>query len=138
MNDPNQQGTNAMNDPNQQVPPPAYPPQPQGYPPQGYYQQPMSMQQVPSSTSGLAIVSLVLALIGLPGIAVAGFGFLLLILAIVFGHVARGKIRRAQPPGSIGGDGMALAGLIIGYIFLVLGLIIIFIVGNAMYGVTWF
>lgn len=39
------------------------------------------------------------------------------IIAIVCGHVARGEIRRA-PPGTQDGDGMAMAGLILGYLHL--------------------
>jgi len=36
------------------------------------------------------------------------------IVAIVCGHMARGEIRRASP-GSMDGDGMAIAGLVLGY-----------------------
>jgi|TARA_B100001964_G_scaffold188861_1_gene210311 hypothetical protein len=36
------------------------------------------------------------------------------ILAVVFGHIAKGEIRASG--GQQGGDGMALAGLILGYI----------------------
>jgi hypothetical protein len=41
------------------------------------------------------------------------------IVAIVCGHIARGEIRRA-PPGTIEGEGLAIAGLILGYCHLVL------------------
>jgi hypothetical protein len=41
------------------------------------------------------------------------------VAAIICGHSARGEIRRA-PPGTIEGDGMALAGLILGWVHLVL------------------
>jgi hypothetical protein len=39
--------------------------------------------------------------------------------AVICGHSARGEIRRA-PPGTIEGDGMALAGLILGWVHLVI------------------
>jgi hypothetical protein len=45
--------------------------------------------------------------------------FLGAIIAVVCGHTARGEIRRAAP-GTIEGDGLALAGLILGYLQLLL------------------
>lgn len=65
-------------------------------------------------TSGTAVASLVFGILSwclLP--------FIGAIAAIVLGHSARGEIRRA-PPGSIDGDGMALAGLILGWAHIVL------------------
>lgn len=56
-----------------------------------------------AGTDGLAIASLVLGIVW-----VAGIGS---ILAVVFGHVARRRIRRTGQSGK----GMALAGLILGY-----------------------
>ena len=41
------------------------------------------------------------------------------ILAVIFGHIAKGEIRASE--GQQGGDGMALAGLILGYVGLGLG-----------------
>lgn len=67
--------------------------------------------QTPPRTNTLAIVSLVMA--------VLGFTFLPLIssiCAVVFGHIARGQIRRTGE----GGSGFATAGLIIGYVSIVL------------------
>ena len=64
-------------------------------------------------TSTLAVVSLVFGILGwtlLP--------FLGSLVAVVCGHMARGEIRRAQ--GALEGDGMAVAGLVLGY--LVIGL----------------
>lgn len=57
-------------------------------------------------TSGLAIASLVLGLLWI--------GWLGSLLAIIFGHQARTEIRRSG--GQVGGDGMAVAGLVLGYI----------------------
>ena len=72
-------------------------------------------------TSGLAIASLVfscLSIVPLPG----PLGCL---LGIVFGHLARGQIRKNS---DTCGEGVALAGLIIGYTFLVLYAIAILLV----------
>lgn len=68
------------------------------------------MNTVYPRTSSLAVVSLIfgiLAYVFLPGLGA--------LIAVVCGHSARSEIRRA-PPGSIDGDGMALAGLILGWI----------------------
>lgn len=61
--------------------------------------------------SGLAITSLILGILGVTCCFVfAG------IPAVICGHIARGKARRE--PQSHGGEGMALAGLIMGYLSL--------------------
>jgi hypothetical protein len=68
------------------------------------------MNTVYPRTSSLAVISLifgVLAYVVLPGIGA--------LVAVICGHSARAEIRRS-PPGSIEGDGMALAGLILGWI----------------------
>jgi hypothetical protein len=68
------------------------------------------MNTVYPRTSSLAVVSLIfgiLAYVFLPGIGA--------LVAVICGHSARSEIRRS-PPGSIEGDGMALAGLILGWI----------------------
>jgi len=67
-------------------------------------------------TSTLAVVSLVFGILGwtlLP--------FLGSLVAVVCGHMARGEIRRAQ--GNLEGDGMAVAGLVLGYIVIGLSLL---------------
>jgi hypothetical protein len=76
--------------------------QPQvGQPPYGY---PPSRQ---AGTNGFAIAALVCAFVCSP-------------LGIVFGFVARGQIRRTGQ----GGDGLALAGIILSVVFLVLGIVV--------------
>lgn len=75
------------------------------------------MNTVYPRTSSLAIVSLVfgiLAYIFLPGIGA--------LVAVICGHSARAEIRRA-PPGTVEGDGLALAGLILGWIQIACGII---------------
>lgn len=88
----------------------------------GYRAQPRD-EPAPASrdTNGFAVASLVcscagILLLGLP--AVAG---------IVFGFVARSKIRRSN--GAERGDGLALAGIIVG--FVVVGLVLLTIVVSA-------
>jgi len=72
--------------------------------------------------NGFAIASMVLGILGF-----LMSWFLLAIpsiLAVVFGHIARGQIKRSE--GKQGGDGFAIAGLVTGY--LVGGLAVLFIV----------
>ncbi len=68
-------------------------------------------------TNGMAVASMILGIVGIVG------GCLVIpsVLAIIFGHMARGQIRRGQ--GS--GDGMALAGLIMGYLWTALTVAVI-------------
>jgi hypothetical protein len=67
---------------------PYYPPPPYGYPPP------------PRGTNTMAILALVFAFVFSPA-------------AIVLGHIARKQIQQTGEDG----DGLALAGLIIGYVF---------------------
>ena len=63
----------------------------------------------PQKTSGLAITSFVLSLLGCFGLfAIAG---------VVCGHIARGQMRRNP---NLGGRGLVTAALIIGYLFIAL------------------
>lgn len=89
--------------------PPNLPPPPSG-PPWGYAAaQPSPPRYTP--TEPFAIVSLVAALAGW------FLCFVGPIVAIVFGHIARSRIKRSGAKGS----GLALAGLIIGYLEIVIG-----------------
>lgn len=76
-------------------------------------QQPVSYSPV-STTSSLAVLSLVFGIAAWLMLPFVGA-----LVAIVCGHMARGELRRA-PPGSVDGDGMALAGLVLGYLQLAL------------------
>ncbi|MBS0581898.1 MAG: DUF4190 domain-containing protein [Proteobacteria bacterium] len=69
---------------------------------------------VQNTTSVSAIMSLIFGI--LSWIAIP---FLGAIVAIVCGHIARGEIRRA-PPGTLQGDGLAVGGLILGYLHIVI------------------
>lgn len=61
-----------------------------------------------SQTSGKAVASMVL------GICIFVLGFLTGVPAIIFGHLAKSDIKKSG--GRLQGDGMALAGLILGYL----------------------
>jgi competence protein ComGC len=65
---------------------------------------------VPGPTSGKAITSLVLGLLS--------FSFVAAIPAVVFGHLALSEIKKSA--GRIQGKGMAIAGLVLGYLGIVM------------------
>jgi Domain of unknown function (DUF4190) len=96
---------------------PAYPMQ-QGYPPQpGFPMQGAYAVVVKQSTNGLAIASMVLGILWIYWIGS--------ILALVFGYVAKGQIARSG--GQQGGRGMAIAGIVLGWIgigILLLGVVV--------------
>ena len=92
----------------QAYPPPGYP----GYPPPGY--PPYGYPQPTQGTNGFAIASLVLGCL----IWIEGFTG---ILAVVFGHVALSQIKKTNQ----GGRGLAIAGLVLGYIGIAFLLVII-------------
>jgi hypothetical protein len=88
----------------------AYGPPPFGYQPPVGYQPPMSYgyQSSPAaSTSGLAVASLVVSLVWFWGVTS--------LLAVIFGHLARRRLRQTGQRG----NGIAAAGLILGYLGLV-------------------
>ena len=74
-------------------------------------------EQQNKQTCGQAIASMILGITSIVLCMTALTG----IPAIICGHMARAKIRRSQ--GALGGDGMALAGLITGYIGTVLTIV---------------
>jgi len=75
-----------------------------------------------AKTNGLAIASLAC------GLAQFVFGPLATIPAIVFGHMARHQIKRTGEQGA----GLALAGLILGWATVILGIVLIVVAGLAM------
>jgi hypothetical protein len=77
------------------------------------------------TTNGLAIASLAC------GLAQFIFGPLATIPAIVFGHIARSQIKRTGEQGA----GLALAGLILGWVTVVLGIVVI-VIGLAVFAGT--
>ena len=102
-------------------PPPGYPPPPgYGQPPPGYGQPPPGYGQpgypppppgypgygASQGTNGFAIASIVCAFLCSP-------------LGLIFGFIARSQIRQSRQ----GGDGLALAGIIISGVFLAISII---------------
>ena len=65
------------------------------------------------TTNGMAVAAMVLGIIG-----AVTFGFFLIpsVLAVIFGHIALSNISKSD--GRLGGRGMAIAGLVLGYLFL--------------------
>jgi hypothetical protein len=95
---------------------PGYGQAPYGYGPNGAY-------AATPKTNGLAVAALVLGCLGF-------LCLLLGILAVIFGFVARSQIRKSN--GTQKGDGMALAGIIVGGAFIVLQIVYIgFVVSRA-------
>ena len=89
---------------------------PSSTPQPAYYAPPQPVYVVQTRTNGFAIASFVLSLLcGAP-------------LAVIFGHIALSQINKRQE----GGKGLAIAGLVIGYLGLA-GLLLI-IIGSAAAG----
>ena len=93
-------------------PPGAYP-----YPPPGQYPQPYPAYR---PTNGMAVASLVLGIIWIYWLGS--------ILALIFGYIARKQIRERGE----GGDGLAIAGIVLGWIGV--GALVLFIVVFALAG----
>jgi hypothetical protein len=72
--------------------------------------------------NGMAVASLVLGIISFPTMCLYLVGVITAILAIVFGMIARGKVRRRETDA---GAGLALAGIICGAC--ALGMLVVFI-----------
>lgn len=77
----------------------------------------------PQAPNSLAVGSMVLGIISLLALCAYGLGGLMGVVAVVLGHLARAQIRRGE--GS--GDGMAVAGLITGYIAVILVLVFLLV-----------
>ena len=69
----------------------------------------------PAPNSTLSLTSLIMGILGWFVIPIVGA-----IIAVITGHMAKNEIRQSK--GALGGDGMATAGLILGYANLALGL----------------
>lgn len=77
----------------------------------------MSDHVVPE-TNTLAVISLVFGILGWTLLPFVGT-----IVAIVTGHLALGQIRNSA--GTQTGDGLAIAGLVLGYLALAIGLVVL-------------
>ena len=80
-----------------------------------------------STTSSMAIVSLVFGILTWFMLPFVGA-----LIAVICGHLARGEIRRAPIDQRIEGDGMAVAGLVLGYVQLALSVVVVFFIIMAL------
>jgi len=76
------------------------------------------MTEQQKKTAGIAITSLVLGIIGLLTIWLCGIGVLFAIPAVICGHIGYSRVKKSA--GALAGDGLALSGLIIGYLSIAL------------------
>ena len=85
-------------------------------------------------TSTLAVVSLVFGIL-----AWCVLPFVGAIVAIVCGHLARSEIRNSHPDQRQDGDGMAVAGLVLGYVQLACGILATFLLIAVLFaGINFF
>jgi len=91
----------------------------------------------PTTTSSLAIVSLVFGILSWTLLPFIGA-----IVAVICGHLARSEIRRSGPDYRVEGEGMAVAGLVLGYLQLAMSMVVISIfIAVLFYGMAfghWF
>jgi hypothetical protein len=78
---------------------------------------------MPLQTATAAVVSLVCGILGMLSLLFFVVTPVMALIAIISGHVARGKVRAA--PRQVGGDGMAITGLILGYLSMAISLALI-------------
>ena len=84
----------------------------------------------PRQTSTLAILALVAGILGwtlLPFLGSLG--------GIIFGHMARGEIRRSN--GQLDGDGLAVTGLVLGWINVMLAVLLVLVIFMFFGGLAW-
>lgn len=72
------------------------------------------MTDVQKKTAGIAITSLVLGIVGLLTVWLCGLGVLCAIPAVICGHIGYARVK--QSAGALAGRGLAMAGLIMGYL----------------------
>lgn len=82
------------------------------------------------TTSSLAIASLVSGILGWTLLPFIGT-----IVAIVTGHMARGEIRRSG--GALDGDGLAVGGLILGWLSALLWIVGLVVIFMFLGGLAW-
>ena len=95
-----------------------FPGQEQQYGQQGYGQQPYGQPPAGQRRNGLGVAALVLGVLAVLTCFTVVIGFVLGLLAIVFGVIGRGRARR----GEADNRGVATAGLVLGAIGLVLSI----------------
>lgn len=73
------------------------------------------LNETPAPTSSLSLTSMIMGIVSWVLLPIVGG-----IIAVITGHMAKKEIRESN--GLLGGDGMATAGLVLGYSNLALGL----------------
>ena len=84
----------------------------------------------PRQTSNYAVIALVAGILGwtlLPFLGSLG--------GIIFGHMARGEIRRSN--GQLDGDGLAVTGLVLGWINVLLAVLLVLVIFMFFGGLAW-
>ena len=84
----------------------------------------------PRQTSNYAVIALVAGILGwtlLPFLGSLG--------GIIFGHMARGEIRRSN--GQLDGDGLAVTGLVLGWINVMLAVLLVLVIFMFFGGLAW-
>ena len=81
-------------------------------------------------TSTYAVIALIAGILGWTALPFLGS-----IGAIIFGHMARGEIRRSN--GRLDGDGLAIAGLVLGWINAMLWILGVFAFLAFFGGLAW-
>jgi uncharacterized protein DUF4190 len=107
-------------------PTPPYPPSGAGYGGYGYGYPPQPgpyypVYAPPAKTNGMAIASLAVSIVSVGLLACYGVGGLVGVVGAILGHVARRQINSRGE----GGSGMALAGIIVGWVVFGLGVILV-------------
>ncbi len=88
------------------------------------------MNAMTRTTSAMAIISLVSGILGWTVLPFLGS-----IVAVVCGHMARSEIRRA--PDRLEGDGLAIAGLILGYAAIAMAVFAVIAIFMFFGGLAW-
>lgn len=97
--------------------PGAYPPPPPPPPYPGYAPPPTGAK------NGMGIAALVIAIIGLVTSASVVLGIVLGLVAVILGFIARGRVKS----GEANNGGIALTGIVLGFLSIVAGVVFIFI-----------
>ena len=97
------------------------PASPPGYPPGYQYGYGGPVVAAGPGTNGLSIAAMVISIVGAVGLICYGVGGFIGIVGAIMGHVAKRQIAERGE----GGRGMALAGIIVGWISTVLAVIVL-------------
>jgi hypothetical protein len=82
-----------------------------------------------TGNNGLAVASLVCGIASFPVLLFCFLGFIPAILAVVFGFTSKRQIR--QSGGVQGGDGMATAGIVLGFVCIAFSIILVIAVASS-------